>query len=197
MTVAWILTVCGVMLALLAIIKLTFGYWVDGLFRRAIGDHFRERALAQHARLMIGVKGAEFGDFQPIDLDSDDVLKFATVTLPDELDIESHWGSELLRRPPIVQRLRDKADLYLRLAERHPHSESRYELRNAFLLVYANLVETEGIPGAISSAEANVELAVFALNETPYYRDEENRRNTSAMKRSGEEALSILRDGQC
>ena len=189
----------------LAFVALFFGWmWADdnswfGWFdRMSIGDdRLAMRALAQHSKLMNGEKGAEYGNYQPIDLDSDDVLKFATVTLPDELDIESHWGSELLSRPPIVQRLRDKADLYLRLAERHPQSESRYELRNAFLLVYADLAETKGIPAAISSAEANVELAVFALNETPYYHDEENRRNASAMKRSGEEALSILRDGQC
>ncbi|QSM02400.1 hypothetical protein PROPHIGD86-1_148 [Mycobacterium phage prophi86-1] len=189
----------------LAFVALLFGWmWADdnswfGWFDRMSisDDRLAMRALAQHSKLMKGEPGAEYGNYQPIDLDSDDVLKFATVTLPNELDIESHWGTELLRRAPIVDKLRENAYHYARLAKLFPDSDSRHELRSAFLSLYADSVDRDGTAEAISRAETDVKMASAVMDEKPYYLDQENHCNARALKASADAALVILRGAPC
>ncbi|QSN19599.1 hypothetical protein I3U41_16865 [Mycobacteroides abscessus subsp. abscessus] len=117
----------------LAFVALLFGWmWADdnswfGWFdRMSIGDdRLAMRALTQHSKLMSGEKGAEYGNYQPVDLDSDDVLKFATVTLPDVLNCESHWAWEILKRNRVVSTLLGHAEESKVRAEEALSSSSR------------------------------------------------------------------------
>lgn len=53
-----------------------------------------KKAWTQHRDLMSGKQEAQHGDYSPINLDSDDVLKYATIDLPQLLDI--HWSTQKL-----------------------------------------------------------------------------------------------------
>ncbi|OHT91341.1 hypothetical protein BKG70_01090 [Mycobacteroides chelonae] len=99
--------------------------WIDSRPREGVAnDRLAMRALAQHSKLMNGEKGAEYGNYQPIDLDSDDVLKFATVTLPDELDIEAHWAAKCLRNAKVAAELRERSAWMYESSRKYDWGES-------------------------------------------------------------------------
>ncbi|SIL63498.1 hypothetical protein [Mycobacteroides abscessus] len=84
--------------------------WLDSRPRKSvIADRLAMRALAQHSKLMNGEPGAEYGNYQPVDLDSDEVLRHSTITLPDEVDIESHWAAKSLRNAAVAVELRKRS----------------------------------------------------------------------------------------
>lgn len=110
---------------LLFVVLPLIGDWIDSRPRKGVAnDRLAMRALAQHSKLMNGEKGAEYGNYQPIDLDSDDVLKFATVTLPDELDIESHWAAKRLRDAKVAAELRERSAWMYESSRKYDWGES-------------------------------------------------------------------------
>ncbi|WP_131823874.1 hypothetical protein [Mycobacteroides abscessus] len=98
------------------------------IFDRAVEDCLSMRALAQHSKLMDGVEGAEFGDYQPINLDSDEVLKHATINLPRMVDVEKHWAYEVLRSARMVETLLTKSDQAFKDADDALASTSRHRM---------------------------------------------------------------------
>ncbi|OHU63966.1 hypothetical protein [Mycobacteroides chelonae] len=98
-----------VLLALFVVVPVVED-WLDGRPRKSvIADRLAMRALAQHSKLMNGEPGAEYGNYQPVDLDSDEVLRHSTITLPDEVDIESHWAAKSLRNAAVAVELRKRS----------------------------------------------------------------------------------------
>ncbi|MEC4857233.1 hypothetical protein R2325_16890 [Mycobacteroides chelonae] len=159
MTLAWALLIPGVALGLLAIAFLIVNRFAVRIFDRAVEDCLSMRALAQHSKLMDGVEGAEFGDYRPINLDSDEVLKYATIDLPRAADIEKHWAFEVLRTVRTVEILLAKSDQAFKdaedaLATSSAHRMDRYHRYRDLANGYASDARMVGEHGRLAQIKA-------------------------------------------
>ncbi|SKM19729.1 Uncharacterised protein [Mycobacteroides abscessus subsp. massiliense] len=175
MTLVWTLLIPGVALGLLAIALLIVNRFALGISDMAIQDRLSMRALAQHARLMDGIEGAEFGDYRPVNLDSDEVLKYATVDLPRAVDIEKHWAYEVLRSARMVEILLTKShqafeDADDALASTSCHRMDRYRSYRALANGYASdarMVEQNGRLDQLRALERGLSALQSTINEGP------------------------------